>query len=387
MAWSTGTGKSFAALELAQLNRGLYVIVVPKSLKEKWSRDTEMYATNGVGFCLLTKEEFRKDWDKLPRADGVIVDEAHYFSGMKSAMSKSFLAYCRKNKPSRIWLLTATPYLSTPWNIYRLAQLLGYNWNYMTFFNKFFHQVRLGRSTRMVPMQRKGMEEEVAALVKQIGDVVDLEDCADVPDQVFETENFKTNPKQQKLIEAVKKKETNPVVRFTKFHQIENGSLKGDEYNEDVFVEADKHERILELAQENKKLAVFCRYNLQIDSLHSLLTSKLKGKLVYIIRGDVKNRDEIVQQIEAADECVVLINAACSEGYELPSVGVIVFASMSFSYKDYKQSLGRFLRINKLKKNVFIHLINEGSVDEAVFESISNKQDFDIAIYAQSMLK
>jgi superfamily II DNA or RNA helicase len=236
----------------------------------------------------------------------------------------------------------------------------------------------------MVPMTRPHKEEELAELVKKIGDVVHIDECVDVPDQVFETRVFKTNKKQEKLMKDISLKETNPVVKFTKFHQIENGSLKGDEYNENVFIEADKHDHILELARENKKLAVFCRYNLQIDSLYSLIQSQLKDKLVYIIRGDVNNRDEIVQAVEKAEDCVILINSACSEGYELPSIGVVVFASLSFSFKDYVQAQGRFLRINALKKNVFIHLINEGSVDEAVFESISNKQDFDLAIYAKN---
>jgi len=90
----------------------------------------------------------------------------------------------------------------------------------------------------------------------------------------------------------------------------------------------------------------------------------------------------VVQDIGTVDEAIVLINASCSEGYELPSIGVILFASLSFSYKDYKQMLGRFLRINALKKNVYIHLISEG-VDTEVYKSIMNKQDFDIAIYSK----
>lgn len=389
LAWSTGTGKSFMALSLAEKNQASVLIIVPKALKEKWQRDAEMFP---VKHLVLTKEEFKKLHEELDRFDAIITDEAHYFAGMKSQLSKAHLAYCRRVKPTYIWLLTATPYLSTPWNIYRLAQLLGVRWHYLDFLNKFFYNVKLPKKEgwmreKFIRKPRPHMEDELARHVKEIGDVVDINECADVPDQVIETVNFTTNKKQKKLIDEVKKTEANPVVKFTKLHQIENGTLKGDEYNEDKFVSADKHEYLLELIADNPKIAVFCRYNLQIDSLHSLIKSKLKGKLVYIIRGEVKNRDEIVQQIEASEDCVVLINASCSEGYELPSIGVIVFASLSFSYKDYKQAKGRFLRINKLKKNVFIHLVNSWSVDAAVMDSIMKKQDFDIAIYAKEMLQ
>ncbi len=82
------------------------------------------------------------------------------------------------------------------------------------------------------------------------------------------------------------------------------------------------------------------------------------------------------------DTCVVLINASCSEGYELPSIGLIVYASLSFSLKDYIQSQGRFLRINRLKKNVYIHLVS-GEIDVAVMDAIMKKQDFHIEIYAK----
>ena len=109
-----------------------------------------------------------------------------------------------------------------------------------------------------------------------------------------------------------------------------------------------------------------------------------EGKKVFLINGDEKDKDAVALEAEASDECVCLINAACSEGYELPSIGFIVFASFSFSYKDYKQAIGRFLRGNKLKKNVYLPLVNEGTIDHAVYQSILNKQDFDIAIYSRS---
>ena len=43
---------------------------------------------------------------------------------------------------------------------------------------------------------------------------------------------------------------------------------------------------------------------------------------------------------------------------------------------------GRILRLNKLKKNVYIFLLTEG-VSQAVYESVMKKRDFDISIYAE----
>jgi predicted helicase len=113
--------------------------------------------------------------------------------------------------------------------------------------------------------------------------------------------------------------------------------------------------------------------------LQSLLESK--GKKVFLISGEVKNRDAVVGEVERTPECIVLIQAACSVGFELPSVPIMIFASLSFSHVDHMQALGRILRINKLKKNLYQYLVVKDGVDEAVYKCIMNKQDFHIALY------
>lgn len=394
ICFGTGLGKSLTSMELSFKNRcNSTLVICPKSLKEKWERDIESMRlnrtedTNSRTWKVMSKEEFRKDWDKIYAYEAVIVDEAHYFSGITSLMSKALTKYLKKWRTPYVWLLTATPYMSTPWNIYTLARHLGYEWSYNGFAEKFFTHRYVGQ--RLVPVVKSGIEEDIAKLVKSIGTTAKMEDCFDVPEQVFETEWIPLTKEQTKEIKRLETTETLPITRFTKVHQVENGSLKSDGYAPDAFINSMKVERIVDIVNANKKVAIFCRYNLQIDDLKFHLTADSEHKEVFVIRGDVKNRDEIVQQIEASDECVVLINAACSEGYELPSVGVVVFASMSFSYKDYEQGCGRFLRANKLKKNVYIHLVTvtdeHDSIDEAVYRSIMKKQDFSLAIYSEEL--
>ena len=375
LCWSTGTGKTLTSIFWANTGTST-LFVVPKALKNNWQRNIKAHYTGKI-YTLLTKEEFRRDWEKLSKYDNLIIDEAHYFSGQKSQMAKNLRKYLKKNQINRLLLLTATPFLSSPWNIYVLAGHLGFDWSYFSFRDKFFYDRYIGR--RIVPMVKNGIEDEIAKLVAEIGDIVRLEDAADVPEQLFVTEFFGKNKVQEEKIKTVV--DLNPIVKFTKHHQIENGTLKSDGFDPHWHTEIDKHERIIEKCEAVDKVAVICRYNLQIDILKEKL-SKL-NKDIFIIRGDVKDRDAIVSQVEASKECVVLINAACSEGYELPSVGLMIFASMSFSYKDFKQICGRVLRINKLKKNVYLHLVTEGGIDQAVYESIMRKQDFDLSIYAQ----
>jgi superfamily II DNA or RNA helicase len=91
----------------------------------------------------------------------------------------------------------------------------------------------------------------------------------------------------------------------------------------------------------------------------------------------------VVQAAEKEPQCIVLINAMASEGYQLPSFRVVVFASLDFSYKNYIQACGRNNRIDNPQRNVYITLVVKGGVDEDVYKSILKKQDFSLAIYNQ----
>ncbi len=372
IAHGTGTGKTITALSLAEKNCPNVLIIVPKALKENWKRAVAQFEVNAL---IVSKEEIRRDYDTLPGFYAIIIDEFHFFGNIKSQMSKALQTYIKKHQPKYVWGLTATPYCSSAMNIYSLASHLGHNWKYWTFFNRFFHNVQMGR--RMVPVQRTGIEQDLASLVKKIGDTCSLEECVDVPEQTFETVYLELTPEQKKAIKAID--DTEAITRWTRQHTIENGIRIGDEYVQSTVYENLKTDYIISLAAENPKIAVICRYTNQLYMLKLRLESE--GKKVFLISGEVKNRDEVVQQVEATDNCVVLIQAATAVGFEIPSVPIMVFASLSFSHVDHLQAQGRILRINKLKKNVYIYLVIKDGIDEDVYNCIMKKQDFQIAIY------
>lgn len=371
IAWSTGTGKTKMALELVKKNNLDALIIVPKMLKENWRREC---AVSGVMALICSKEEFRNTWKDLPGYNAVIVDEAHHFGNLKSQLSKALIGYCRKWQAEYRWLLTATPYLSSPWNIYALATHLGVAWPYLPFKYEFFNEIWMG--PRLVPVIKKGVGSALAKRVAAIGTTAKLEDLIDVPSQVHEVEYFTLTREQQRAISEIQ--ETNYIARWTKTHTIENGVLYDDAKETTETFLSDKTDRIKELCTEDNKVAIFCRYNGQINYLEKEL--KDSGKPIFKITGETKDRAGVVDKVEALSRCIVLINASCAEGYELPSIGTIIFASLSFKYADFVQAQGRFLRINKPKRNLFITLVADG-VDKMVYESIKRKEDFSLKIF------
>lgn len=389
--FGTGTGKTITAIALADNNCKSCTVIVPKSLVKKWERDIQEFSVLArCAYQIYSKEQFKKFAKDLLPTDGVIVDECHYFAGEKSQMSKALQWYMRTHDVKYRWLLTATPYLSTPMNIWTLARHLGHDWNYWSFKREFFDEIRMG--SRIVPKVKKGIEGKLAALVRSIGSAIDMEaavalsygtttELPPVPPQSFETEFFDLYPDQEKAIAELD--DDLFITRWTKTHCIENGILYSDGYTlEQVFLSR-KTERLIEIAKSVNKIAVFCRYTAQIDLLKRVFTGGSKEIFIVDGRSSGEERDAIVRSADAAEKAIVIIQSACSAGYELPSFNLIVFMSLDFSYVNYSQACGRFLRINLLTENKYIHLVSRG-VDKDVHDSIMRKEDFSWAIYGKT---
>ena len=392
LAWPCGSGKSLAAMAACLKAGGSSLIVCPKPLVDNWPTEV----SNAIGECfkgevlgiesgILSKENFKKQLRTIPRHDNLILDEGHYFAGHKSQLFKSALWYIKNRKPKRVYILTATPYLSTPFNIMCYGQLLGktIGWGWWDFKNKFFDDIRMGNRT--VPVPKKGMEKEIAKLVASLGSTYSMEDLFDIPEQIFQREYFDISTEQKKTIKEII--DVLPVVRFTKIHQIESGTLKRD-YMDDLELPCEKTSRVIELCGEHKKIAIVARYNAQLSMYKRLLHEKFPGRTIYLINGKNDHRQEDVDKINSDDDAIVLINAACSEGYNLWSVPVMIFASMNFSFKDTEQLKGRILRANKLKKNLYIFLLTKDktSVDQGVYQSYLEKRDFDAEIFQREIV-
>jgi len=376
--YGTGVGKTVTSLELAEKNNVQTLIICPKAQKKMWQENCLNYKEKHL---VVTKEEFKRDFKLLARYNAIIVDECHHFSGRSSDLTKALEKYIKVHNPKYIWLLTATPYRSTPWNIQRLATFLGRPMPYMEFMRKFFYEVQMGH--KRIQMVKKNIEKDIADWVRELADndVVAMADVVDVPEQTFETEYFELTDDQKNGISALE--DSSFIARFTHTHCIENGILNGDGYVGNQTFFCSKTFRIIQLVGTNKKIAIVCRYNDQIEFYKKTFENLGINKPIFIINGNTKDRHETVKQIEEAEEAIVLIQSSCSEGYELPSIGTIVFASLSWSYLDYIQCQGRFLRINKLKENRYIHLVVNG-IDKDIYDCIMDKRDFDVAIYAKT---
>lgn len=376
-------GKSPLAIRLAAKNCISCLIIVPLPLVEQWREYIKLWDDKGIMWQVIGKEQFRINYKNLQSYDGILIDEVHRMGGnYKSKFFKAVMAYKKRYSVKKLWILSGTPFSNNSWSVYSLGILLGKTWEWFDWRNRFFYMVRMG--VRMIPVQKTGIEKEMATIIKSLGYVLKLSDIVDVPDDEYINEYFDLNQGQKTLI-----KETFdplPIVRYTRQHSIESGCLKGDGYIPDKLVPASKTDRILELVEENDKITVICRYNLQISNYRKLLMDK--GYNVFVINGATIDRNKVIKEIDRVDKCVVLIQGQCSDGYSLKSIGVMVFASMSFSFVDYKQMTYRVKDMDKKTGNTYIHLLtrDKGSVDQGVMDSVKKKENFNEVIFSKTNL-
>lgn len=374
LVWETGTGKSLAGIMLANTAQSVLVIC-PKGLLVKWQRDMAQLCTKP--FLVLTKEQFKKHYASIGRYDCIVVDEAHHFLGMTSQLYKTLHQYIQHYKIDRRYFLTATPYRSSPWDVFCLLRLLGdTTYTYIGFRKQFFNQVKMGMRTVFLP--KKDAKELLLPVIKNVASVVRLDECVDVPLQLYKTIKVSATKEQKKAIDEMD--EFMPLPRFTKEHQI----IGGYNPDTDMFVKTEKTDVLVDLLDNDyQKVVVVCKYRREMDMLEKLINEKLHIQ-TYQINGDMtpKERQDTLSRLTGDQYCLI-VNADTVEGWECPSAQAMVFYSYSWKLVSYVQALGRIQRINNVKHNAYISLVCQGTVDEAVYDCIMSKSDFHADIYTK----
>ncbi len=379
------TGKTPTAIRLATTRAKNALVICPGYLVEQWHKEIRKWNNKkGFEFKVISKDMFRRDWDKIKNKEAVIIDEVHRaFGNYKSKTYKIGIKYFKKHKTKYIWLLSGTPKTASTWSIYSYGKIVGRNWKWREWSNIFYKDIRMGN--RIVPVAKKGMDDRLLRIIKSIGTVIDLKDIADVPDDEDVFEYFDLNSQQKKAIKKLD--DMLPITRYIHIHQLESGVLKSDGYSKNLQIECQKDKRLKELVKENDKIIIVAQYLLQIEKYEKLL--KNYGKKIFIIKGGTKMlASKIAIEAEKCNKAIVLIQAGTCDGYSLKSFNLTVFASLSYSFVNYEQIKSRSKATDKKTPNIYIHLISRNatvnkkiSMDQAVYNSVSTKQDFSIKLF------
>lgn len=390
IAFGCGGGKTRTVLRLCKDQGGTVLVVAPKTpvLDKTWEREAAVTGID-IPMTVISKEAFKKHCAEgtCPKADILVLDEAHFAMGVTPAtrqrnkvqipkasqIHEAVIEWIQVNKPKAIYLATATP-LPTPMALYAIAQIFGHKWDYFKFRNRFYAYVPvIGRG---VWLPKKDAESEALLMkhAKRFGVFGRLEDFFDVPAQTHKVVHVGQTPEMDKWLKELPLICPEPLPRVSMRHQLEQGFMDGVELDEN------KTSEILQLADEFPKLLVFARYTAQIDMLKRKLEKD--GHAVLVLDGRTKDRRALLFEAELPSwSGVVICQSQMGSAFELPSFRCTVFASMSYSYVDYQQSLGRTLRANALNKNLYIYL-TAGKVDQEVLKCVREKRDFSEELFS-----
>jgi superfamily II DNA or RNA helicase len=392
------------------LARGKTLVICPKTQREdkNWEREIVEVRKEMPEFDLditvISKEQFRVTAHELPRFDTVIGDEAHTLLGATpyvryenrkevpdhSQTFEAFRDYIVRTKPDRIYLATAT-IEKTPMTVWAAGIILGKDWDWRTFRETFYNCFPMGRRTIWTAKEDLETKERLAGVVKSLGYTGRLQDYFDVPEQTFKEIPIKLTEKQKAKLKELIEEYPDPLVQIGKRHQVENGVLSGDEYNDEKIFDNGKIDTILDLSVEFPQMIIFSRYSMQIREIVKALRKDGRRK-VFVMDGSVSDRGNLFKEVTACDEYVFVVQSQISAGWEMPKCPVMVFASLSNSIVDRLQAEGRILRANALKKNLYIDLVISDevkidrkktlrSIDRAIYNSIKNKKSFSELVY------
>lgn len=391
----TGGGKTRVALELAE---GRTLVICPKQQREDktWQDNAKKFGIK-IELTVISKEDFRRDWGKLERYDTIIIDECHNNLGVQpevrqrkgvqipktSQIFEATLSFVRKYPPKRFYLCSATP-VGKPMNMWAIATLFGEKWNFFDFRSRYYVDIRMGQRRVWIPKKDQETKQRLANVVKRFGYTGTLNDWFDVPEQTHKVVKIELGEAQKKALKELSQTEADPMVRRTRARSIENGVLYGKKVttindredlmsNETTVFPSKKIDYILERAPEFPKMLIFANYTAQIEEIARVLREE--GYKVSTLTGKTKDRTFINKVNQADEPHIIVAQSSISSGYELPTFPCVIYASKSWRFVDYEQSLGRVLRSNALKKNLYIHLVVDGC-DGDCHEAIMSGQDF-----------
>lgn len=392
----TGASKTRTALHLAE---GDTLVICPKQQRDDktWERENEKWQTN-VSLVVISKEDLRKNWESLLHFDTVIIDECHNNLGVQpdtrqrkrvevpktSQIYEATEKFIQKYPPKRFYLLSATP-APKPMSVWAIGKLFGQKWDFFEFRAKYYNRINIGGQRRVwIPKKDEETQKELASLIQKLGYTGGLNDFFDVPEQTHKVVEIELTGPQKQAVKDMNNSEADPLVRRARLRTIENGILYGKKIedgggkidimsDETTIFPSKKIDYILERAQEFPKLLIFANYTAQINEIARAL--RKEGYEVSTLTGQTKDRTFIHKVNESDKPHIIVAQCAVSEGYELPTFPCVIYASKSFRHLHYNQSLGRVLRSNHLKKNLYIHLVVNG-VDKDCHETVMRGEDF-----------
>lgn len=341
----------------------------------------DIYIINTDGAKIIVDElADRKDIDL------VVIDELALMRTKTTDRWKALDKICNKQTPRKVWGLTGSPIPNSPADAFAQVKLVTPNNKaipkyYTSFKNQVMYQVNQFKwlpKPDAVETVHKAMQPAVR---------FSIDECLDLPPQVFSTKTAEMTSAQDKAYKSMlsslqaeyaegKITAVNEAIKASKLMQIALGYVYGED---DTVVELPNNNRLEVLletveASEGKSI-VFVPFTAALRKVSDFLTKK--GISNEIIDGSTSKteRDRIFGLFQRTEEPKVLVAnpQAMSHGLTLTAATTIVWFGPVHSNEIYQQACARVRRPGQKHTTVIVHVVST-KYEEKVYERLKNKQ-------------
>lgn len=432
-----GTGKTRVAIDAALDRREVkrVLVVCPKAVMGVWPRELARYAgdrpysvfVKGAGWSvertekLLTEEVSRDDaygssrrtqfvvvnYDSVWRGglgdylvkladagmlDMVVLDESHRAKAAGSKVSK-YLAMLGRRVPVRM-CLSGTPMANSPLDVYGQYRFLDrsvFGTSYDAFLQRY--AVLGGPERRFVVGYRN--QQDLMERFRSIAYTCRMSDVADrvkLPEAMPPVRvGVELPPRDMRTLADLAEEfvaecadgfvtASNVLVKMLRMQQIcagfcpvQDAPLEDPEVREVNTAKADALRSILQDLPPDERVVVFCVF--QHDLAEIRRVALLEGRTAFELSGREHTLDDWVGHRGDRGGVIAVQVQAGAEGVDMTCAHHAVYFSLPHSLALYDQSRARLYRPGQGERVSFLHLVAEGTIDEAVYESLQRKRD------------
>lgn len=372
--WADSVFQTFPHLECAVLHGSRDRRL--KLLKE----DVNVYIINIDG--VKTIEDALKERSDI---NLVVVDELAMVRNGQTTRWKTLNEICNKQYSRRVWGMTGSPTPNSPTDAWAQCKLVTPDNPLLPkYFGKFRDMV-MRQLTQFKWVPRPDAAETVHKMM-QPAIRFSLDDCTDLPEQIFMTRDVEMTPEQKKAYKDMLAKlateyaggqilAVNEAVKANKLIQIACGVAYG---TDGAIVELPSQPRVevvREIIEESEgKVIVFVPLT---GALEALAAELRKDWTVEVVHGGTSKaeRDRIFADFQKLpDPRVLVANAATmSHGLTLTAATTIVWYAPVHSNEIYEQACARVRRPGQTRTTVIAHVAGS-DMERRVYQRLKDKQ-------------
>lgn len=403
MAADLGTGKTLMSLaHWERQNTGHKLLIVAPASKirtgdwasevNRWFLDgnTQAHIVGLPGITYISYEKLRLNgsktikpnwWQFVAKRNGgiiydVIADECQALKNPQSKQAKAILEI--KQSGGQFIGLTGTPMANGWIDFAGYSKLFGFTSGITEFKRKYCDITTFGNFPKIVGYRNKDEMEQQWA---EISRTLTREQAGELPPRQFIGKTIHLNPEDQKdystakTLRVVQKSGElldNPSILLHYLRQTGTASR------------LDALSDVLDDTDEN--IVIFYNYVSERKAILAHIAQHHKQKKV--LRYDGDQHDALPRPDAELSNTVLLAHyKSASTGLNLQWATVTVYFSLTYSYQEFEQSIGRTHRTGQTKKCLYYIFKAKNTVDDDVYRALKHKRDFSTALWAKGLVE